>query len=177
MRLGSSVKYALHGGGFPVLVPPYGQESTFLNTEEIILTFLDTYISLLSSVHLPIHMSVKRQLDHRDMDILRFLALHMKRWSVLELTGTGKGLSRLLSLASSQLSTWRNLFSTGMAIISRRPAMRQWTYFFSHRPSPKPVFDVFFIRVCQSIRAICESYTYIPVIPRNSIPIYSAQNV
>ncbi len=73
-------------------VPEYGRNN---------FTFLDTYISLSLSVHLPIHMSVKRPLDHRDMDILRFLALHMERWSVLKLTGTGKGLFRLLSLASS----------------------------------------------------------------------------
>ncbi|KAK0243601.1 hypothetical protein EDD85DRAFT_784148 [Armillaria nabsnona] len=46
-------------------------------------------------------MSVERQLDHRDMDILRFLALPMERWSVLELAVTGKGLSRRLSLGSS----------------------------------------------------------------------------
>ncbi|PBK84951.1 hypothetical protein ARMGADRAFT_909563, partial [Armillaria gallica] len=55
-------------------VPEYGRNN---------FTFLDTYISL--SVHLPIQMSVERQLNHRDMDILRFLALHMERWSVLEL--------------------------------------------------------------------------------------------
>ncbi|KAK0435738.1 hypothetical protein EV421DRAFT_1834381 [Armillaria borealis] len=62
-------------------------------------TFLETYISL--SVHLPIHMSVERQLNHKDTDILRCLALHLERWSVLELTMTGQGLSHLLSLASS----------------------------------------------------------------------------
>ncbi|PBK59674.1 hypothetical protein ARMSODRAFT_966727 [Armillaria solidipes] len=62
-------------------------------------TFLDKYISL--SVHLPIHMSVERHLDHSHTDILRCLVLHLERWSVLELTMTGRRLSRLLSLASS----------------------------------------------------------------------------
>ncbi|SJL16971.1 uncharacterized protein ARMOST_20508 [Armillaria ostoyae] len=62
-------------------------------------TFLETYISL--SVHLPIHMSVEGQLDHKDTDILRCLALHSERWSALELTVTGQALSHLISLASS----------------------------------------------------------------------------
>ncbi len=70
----------------------------FLYMEEIILrSSTDTF--LFPSTY-P-YTCLLRQLHHKDMDILHCLALHSKRWSVLELTMTARELSHILSLASS----------------------------------------------------------------------------